>query len=87
MPQVHLQRQRRDQQKRERGQQRQPVGRLHLLHVEDARERGENERAGDQPGQVWIENDEHAPLQFHFVRIHEAINAWHAHLTAPSISL
>ena len=77
MPQVQLQRQRRHQQKRQRRQQRQPVGGLHRLHVEDALQRRQNERARHQPGNIRIQHDQHAPLQLHFVRIHEAFNAAH----------
>ena len=74
MAEVQLQRQWRDQQERERGQQRQAVGRLHGFDVEDALERREDERAGHQSGDEGIENDEDAPLELDLVRIHEAFD-------------
>jgi hypothetical protein len=48
MAQMQLQGQRRHQQKRERGQQREPIGRLDGFNAEDTLERREDEGAGDQ---------------------------------------
>ena len=75
MAQVKLQRQRRHQQKRQRRQQRQPVGGLHRFDFEHALERGQNEGARHQPGDIRIEHDQQAPLQLHLVRIHETVHA------------
>ena len=49
MAEMELQGQRRHEEERERGEQRQPVGRPHRLDVEDALERGQDERARDEP--------------------------------------
>ena len=78
MPQVQLQRQRRDEQEGQRGEQRQPVGRLDRLHVEHALERRQDERARHQPGDERIEHDQDAPLELHLVRIHESLHARHS---------
>ena len=77
MAEVQLQRQRRDSEKRERGEQRQPVGGLDCVHAKDALERGQNEGARHQAGDEWIQDDQHAPLKRDLVRIHEAFNAVH----------
>ena len=50
MAEVELQRKRGHQQKRERSQQRQPIGRLDGFDMEDALERRQDESAGDQAG-------------------------------------
>ena len=72
---VQLQRQRRHQEERERGQQRQAVGGLHRLHPEDALERGEDEGARHEPGDVGVEDDQDAPLELHLVGVHEPLDA------------
>ncbi len=74
VPEVQLQRQRRDEQEREGRQQRQPVGRLDGFDVEHALERGQDERARHQPGHERVEDDEHAPLELHLVRVHEPLH-------------
>src|SRR5271165_3756134 len=71
MAQVQLQWQRGNQQKGERGEQREPVGWLYRLHLEDTLERGQNKGSCHQASQVRVEHNEYAPLQLHFVRIHE----------------
>ena len=48
MAQVKLERKRRDEEKSQRREQRQPVGRLDRLDVEHALERGQDERAGHE---------------------------------------
>jgi len=60
MAQVELQRGAGHQQKRERGQQRQPIGRLDGFDVEDALKRRQDERAGNQAGDIRVEDDEDA---------------------------
>ena len=75
MAQVQLQRQRRHQQERERGEQRQAVGGLDRLDLEHPLQRGEDERARDQPGDERVEDDQDAPLELHLVRIHESFDA------------
>ena len=85
--QVHLQGQRRDEQEGQGGKQGQPISGLHLDHVEHAFERGEDEGAGDQPGDEGIQDDEDAPLQLDFIGIHEPFDTVHDTLpyrTAPS---
>ena len=77
MPQVQLERQRRNQQEGQGRQQRQTVRRLHRLYLEDALQRGQNECARHQSGNEWVQDDQHAPLERDFVRIHEAFNAAH----------
>jgi len=54
MAEVPEQRQRRDEQERQGREERQPVRRLDRAHVEDALQRREDERAGDQPGEVRV---------------------------------
>ena len=75
MAQVQLQRQRRHQQEGQRREQRQPVGGPHGLHLEDALQRGQDEGAGHQAGDVGVEHDEEAPLQLHLVGVHETVDA------------
>ena len=82
MAEVQLQRQRRDQQESQRGQQRQAVGRLHRLHAENALQRRQNERARHQSREERIEHDQHAPLQLDLVRIHEAFNRNAVHVSS-----
>ena len=82
MAEVHLQRQRRDDEKRQSREERQPVGWLHGRHVEHALERREDERARHEPGDKRIQDDEDAPLELDLVRIDEALNASHDHLSA-----
>ena len=85
--QVHLQGQRRDEQERQGGEQGQPVGGLHLDHVEHTLERREDEGAGDQSRDEGIQDDEDAPLQLDFVGIDEPVDTVHDALpyrTAPS---
>ncbi len=65
---------RRDQQKRQRRQQGQTVGRLHGFDAKDALQRSQNEGAGHQSRDEGIENDQDAPLELHFVRVHEAFD-------------
>jgi hypothetical protein len=61
MSQVQLQGQRRHQQERQRGQQRQPVGRLDRIDAKDTFERRKNEGPGNQSGEEWIKDDQNAP--------------------------
>ena len=84
MAEMQLQRQRRDQQERQGCEQRQAVGRLHSLDTKDTLERCEDEGTRDQSGDEGIENDEDAPLELHFVRVHEAFD-WN--LQRASLSL
>jgi hypothetical protein len=77
MAQVELQGQRRDEQKRQGGEQGQPVGRLDGLHVEHALERRQDESARDQARDERVENDEEAPLELDLVGIDEAFDAGH----------
>ncbi len=69
MPEVQQERQRRDEQEGERRQQRQAIHRLEFLDIEDLHERRENERAGDEAGEIRIHDDEEAPLPHGFVRV------------------
>ena len=66
--------QRRDEEKRERGEQREPVRRLDGRDVEDALERREDEGAGDEAGRERVEDDEDAPLELDLVRVHEPLD-------------
>ena len=75
MPEVQLQRQRRDEQEGERGEQGEPVGRLHRLHAEHALERGEDEGTRHEAGDEGIEHDQDAPLQLHLVGVHVPFDA------------
>ena len=77
MAEVQLQRQRRNEQKRQRSEQRQAVGGFDRFHAKDALERGEDEGAGHQAGDERVQNDEDAPVERDLVRIHEAFNAMH----------
>ena len=52
MAEVQLQGERRDQQECQRGEQREPVGGAHGFDFEDALERGQDERARHQAGDV-----------------------------------
>ena len=74
MSEVQLQGQRRDEQERERGEQGEAVGGFDGFDAEDAFERGQDEGAGDESRDEGIENDEDAPLELDFVRIHEAFD-------------
>jgi hypothetical protein len=90
MAEVHLQRQGRDEEKCQGGEERQPVSRPDRDHIEDPFERRENERAGNQSRQERIQDDQHAPLQFDFVRVNESFDALHAsrsYRTEPSSAL
>ena len=78
MSQVQLQRQGSNQQERQRGQQRQTVSRLHRLDLKDPFQRCQNECSSYEPGKKWIEHDQYAPLQFHFVGVHESFY-WNLH--------
>src|ERR1017187_835457 len=71
---MQLQGQRSDDQEGKRRQQGQPIRGLYRLHHEDAFQRGQNERASHQSREERIQHDEYAPLEFHFVRVHEAFN-------------
>ena len=62
MTEVGEKRERSNEKKRERGEQRQAVGRLHLLDVEHSFERGEDERSGHEAGDVGIQDDQQAPV-------------------------
>ena len=77
---VELQRQRRDDEERQRGEQRQAVGGRDGLDVEDADQRRQDECARDQARDVGVENDQHAPDEVDFVRIHVAFNTVHSAL-------
>ena len=77
MPEVQLQRQRRDEEERQGREQRQPVGRLHRLHVEHALERRQDEGARHEPRDERIQHDEDAPLELDLVRVDEALDAVH----------
>ena len=77
MTQMQLQRQRGNQQKSQRRQQRQPVGGLDGLDPEDAHQRRQNECACHQSRDERVQDDQHAPLEPDFVRIHEAFNTVH----------
>ena len=74
MSQMQLQRERSDQQKRECGEQGEAVSGLDGVDAEDALQRGEDEGAGDQSRDEGVENDEDAPLELDFVRVHEAFD-------------
>ena len=80
--QVQDQRQGRNQQEGEGRQQRQPVSGLDRFHAEDPLQRRQNECSGHQSRDKRVQNDQHAPLECDFVRIHEAFNT--AHNLAPS---
>ena len=80
MAEMQLQRQGRDQQKRQRGQQREPIGGLYGVHAEDALERRQDERARDQSREERVEHDQHAPLQLDLVGVHEAFNRYAGHV-------
>ena len=95
MSQVRQQRKRGDDQKRQGGEQREPVGRLHFANVENPLERGQDESPGHQPRDVGIDHHQQAPLQFDFVGIdvpldlledvHQRLNlGLHGYLTSPS---
>ena len=88
MAEVDLQRQRRREEEREGGEEREPVRRLHRLDVEHPLERGEDERARDEPGDERVENDEDAPLELDLVGVHVALDAlqhaFHGSPTSPS---
>src|SRR5664280_3600353 len=71
---MQLQGQGSDDQESERRQQGEPIRGLYRLHHEDAFQRGQNERASHQPREERIKHDQDAPLEFHFVRVHEAFN-------------
>jgi hypothetical protein len=75
MAEVELQGQGSHQQKGEGREQRQAVGGAHGFHFEHALERGQNECAGHQAGDVRVEHNEEAPLQLDFVGVHETIDA------------
>jgi hypothetical protein len=77
MAEVKLQGQRRNDKKGQRGEQRQAVGGLDRLDVEDALERRQDECARHQPRNVRVENDQHAPIECDFVGIHVAFNTTH----------
>jgi hypothetical protein len=81
MTEVHLQRQRRDDEERQRREQREPVGRAHGRHIEDAFERRENECASHESGDERVQHDEDAPLELDLVGIDEAFDARHDHLS------
>ena len=66
---VQQQRQRRHQQERERREQGQPVGRLHLLDVEDLHERRQDERPRHEPGDVRVDDDQDRPVDLDLVGI------------------
>ena len=72
MPQMKLKGQGRHEEEGQGRQQRKPVGGLKGLHVEDPHQGGQDEGPGHQAGDVRIEHDEDAPLEFHLVRIHES---------------
>jgi hypothetical protein len=77
MAQVQLKRQGRNDEKRERREQREPVGWLYRLHAEDAFERCEDKGPRHQSRDEWIQDDQHAPVEADLVRIHESFNAVH----------
>jgi hypothetical protein len=68
---------RRDDKKGKGGEQREPVGRGYGFDVEDADKGREDECACDQPRDVGVENDQHAPDEVDFVRVHVAFNTIH----------
>ena len=74
MAEMQLQRERRDQKERKGGEQGEAVCRLHGFDAKDALQRCKNEGAGHQSCDERIENDEDAPLELDFVRIHEAFD-------------
>src|ERR1039457_293337 len=71
---MQLQGQGRDDQESERRQQGQTIRGLYGLNHEHAFQRRKKERAGYQPCKERIKHDQYAPLELHFVRIHEAFN-------------
>src|SRR4030042_975392 len=74
MAEVELERQRGHQQEGEGGEQREPVGRAHLLDLEDPLEGSQDESACDHTRDERIEDDQHAPLELDLVRVHEAFD-------------
>src|SRR5579862_5492467 len=71
---MQLQRQGSDEQEGQGCEQREAVRGLHGFHAKNALERGKDKGAGDESRDEWIENDEDAPLELDFVRIHEAFD-------------
>ncbi len=63
------QRQRRHEEEGKRCEQSQPIGGLHLLHVEYALERREDERAGHESRHVGVKDDQDTPMQLELVRV------------------
>ena len=76
MSQVQLQRQRSHQHEGECCEQGQPVGWLHRLHPEHTFERSQNERTRHQSRDEGVKNDQDAPLELHFVRVHESFHGY-----------
>src|ERR1017187_1758608 len=68
---------RRDDKEGQGGEQRQPVSGRNRLDIEDADQRREKECARDQPRDVGVQNDQHAPIESDFVGIHVAFNTVH----------
>ena len=75
MAEVELERERRDDEERERREEREAVRRLDGLHVEDALERREDERARDEAGDERVEDDQDAPLELDLVGVHVPLDA------------
>src|ERR1022692_92455 len=71
---MQLQGQGSDDQESERRQQGQPIRGLYRLNHEHPFQRRKNERAGYQPCEERIKHDQYAPLELHFIRVHEAFN-------------
>jgi hypothetical protein len=71
---VQLQRQRRHEKERQRGEQRETIGRLYGFDAEDAFERSQDKCASDESGEKRIDDDENAPLQLNLIGIHETLN-------------
>ncbi len=78
MAEMELERERRHEEKGQSCEQREAVGGFNRFDAEDAFERGEDKGAGHQSGDEWVENDEHAPVERDFVRIHETFHAGHS---------
>ena len=83
MAEVELQREGGHQEEGEGGEQREPVSGPHGFDFEHALERGKDEGARHEAGDVGIENDEEAPLELHLVGVHEAVDAGNHKLTSP----
>ena len=74
------QRKGRHDEKGECGEHREPIGRHDLLDIEDLCQRGQDERAGHEAGDVGVDNDEQAPVQLDLVGVDVARNLVQARL-------